>query len=41
MSENLANAAEGAAKGLKQTIEHHEPFVKQPFQESVLPLTEN
>lgn len=35
MSENLANAAEEAAKGLKQTIEHHEPFVKQPFQESV------
>lgn len=35
MSENLANAVEEAAKGLKQTIEHHEPFVKQPFQESV------
>lgn len=35
MSENLANAAEEAAKGLKQTIEHHEPFVKQPFQEAV------
>ncbi len=34
MSENLANAAEEAAKGLKQTIENNAPFVKQPFQEA-------
>jgi len=34
MSENLANAAGGVAKGVKQSIENNALFVKQTFQEA-------